>query len=152
MVYDHSPMPYRNLDPLSTPTAEKLRATCEDACARMGLLYVDGARIFSADDDALRNLGKMLINGVPEQVIPTMPSEYSVHVAIAGGYTIGVLGLGGPDSWYFRVVRERQKFYVGMRSGVIVLAQLFDKNLANLGDQQAADLESALEGLELTSH
>jgi hypothetical protein len=145
-------MPYRNLDPLSLPTAEKLRATCEDACARLGLSYGDGKRILSTNDDALRNLGAMLINGVPEQVTPALPADYSVHVAMAGGYTIGVLGLGGPDSWYLRVVREQQKFYVGMSSGVIVLAQLFDKNLANLGDQQAADLESALEGLEHTSH
>jgi len=150
-VYDHYLMSFQTIDPLKWETASKLRDTCVDICGRRGLSLAVGSEVLSVEDDALRHIGYLLINGMPDQIAEALPEGYSVRVASIDGFEIGVLDLGNPDldipdSWYMRVATTDEKFYVGLFGGAVVLAQEYKDTPVELTDVRAMKLESMLEG------
>jgi len=118
-----------------------------DICARLGVSYELDETKTQIIDDQQRNIGEMLLNGVPDQVTAAVPDEYSIHVATVGTTDIGVLGLG-IDTWYLRIADQDRSYFVGAVSGRVVLAQVYMGKPYELYDKQAYMLESRLEGVQ----
>lgn len=147
-MYDLYLMSLQTFEPLTQGTASKLHDICAGICERHGLsIKVDSeSEVLSVEDDVLRHIVNLLINGMPDQVAEALPDDYSVRIASVDGFEIGVLDLGNPDSWYMRVATTDEIFYVGLFGGAVVLAQEYKDTPVELTDVRAMELESMLEG------
>lgn len=152
-MYDLYLMSLQTFEPLTQGTASKLHDICAGICERHGLsIKVDSeSEVLSVEDDVLRHIVNLLINGMPDQVAEALPDDYSVRIASVDGFEIGVLDLGNPDldipdSWYMRVATTDEIFYVGLFGGAVVLAQEYKDTPVELTDVRAMELESKLEG------